>query len=82
VGGSPVVGARRLQAGPSAGEEPGDPPLRAGEIVVVSTPSSDEAASLERHLKRIERERLAPVPLGRLAAAAGAVPGTAPARPR
>jgi hypothetical protein len=82
VGGSPVLGARRLQAGPSAGEAPGDPPLRAGEIVVVSTPSSDDAASLERHLERIERERLAPVPLGRLAAAAGAAPGTAPERPR
>ena len=82
VGGSPVVGARTLRAGPGAAAAAGGPPLRPGEIVVVSASSSADAPGLERHLEGIERQRLAPVPLGRLAAAAGAAPGTAPARRR
>jgi len=76
VGGSPVVGARRVRAD-AVGLPPG-PPLRPGEIVVVSVSSSADAEGLDRCLEQIERERLAPVPLSRVAAArprAGDHPG-------
>jgi processive 1,2-diacylglycerol beta-glucosyltransferase len=63
AGGSPVAGSRSV----GALDEP--PPLRRGEIVIVTVSSGGEAARLGGELHGASGERLAPVPLGRLAAA-------------
>jgi processive 1,2-diacylglycerol beta-glucosyltransferase len=85
VGGSPVVGAHNVRVRGRSGTPAGDgaaafagapvgTPLRPGDIVVVSVSSAADAPALVRYLDRIERERLSPAPLGRLAS--GGAPRT------